>query len=741
MENIPLYKDASQPVEARVEDLLSRMTMEEKIGQMTQSYGGEYASEEEYVAAIRAGKIGSRIGCDTPWAGSAPVKGINVVQSNAHQKVAVEESRLGIPLINGRDIIHGHRTVAPIPLAQAASFDPEEVKASARTAAIECSAQSIHWTFAPMMDICRNPRWGRVIETLGEDPYLAEEMAVAMTQGFQGDDQTKEDCIAACAKHFAGYGYCEGGRDYDASEISRGTLHNVVLRPFKAAVTRGKISTIMTSFQDNGGTPSSSSNFLLREMLREGWGFDGFVVSDWGSIQQVELWGAAQDKKDVVRKCLLSGVNMEMINNLYPKYVAELVEEGSVPLQVVDDLVRGILRIKFRLGLFEKPYVDIEERAKDIRKPEAIAAVRKQAANCMVLAENNGILPLEGDSLKGLRIALVGPMVNERRSMGGAWNTGGFTEEFTTIHEAFKEAEKKYGFKLIVHDSELWDAQVRTAAFLADMIICCVGEHCDMTGEMPSISKYRLPLGQDDLIEAVRSVGKPFVVVCTSGRPLPVPGARDFADALLYSWHGGGETARAIVDVIFGEAEPTGRFPITVPEHEGQIPIYYGRKIPGKVVECNKDRFNKERKGQLDKPWIYGSYEYFLPMYPFGYGLSYTEFALSDIKLASAEIPYGGTNKVTAVVENIGNRAGTTVVQCYLADPRCMISRPCKELIGFKKLRLEVGEKREIEFEIGEPAMGFYDENGVRHVEAGEFKIGVGFDSDVDLDMSFTMAK
>lgn len=725
---VPVYKDSQMPVERRVADLVSRMTLKEKIGQMVQCTGAEFGDEKAYEDALREGMVGSRIGCDSQWAGNEGSRGISVEELNLHQRIAVEESRLGIPVINGRDIIHGHRTVMPVPLAQAASFDPEEVRRSARLAASEASAEGIHWTFAPMMDICRNPKWGRVIEGFGEDPYLAEEMAVAMVKGFQGDDMSAPDSIVACAKHFAGYGYCEGGRDYDASEITSGTFHNVVLRPFKAAVMRGGVGTVMTSFQSNGGIPSSASGFLLRRMLRETWGFRGFVVSDWGAVGEIEFHGACQDAKDAVRAAVNAGVNMEMIRSLYPRYIEALINERRISEETIDELVSGILRIKFMCGLFEHPYTEADPSR--IRSAETLAAARRQAAHCMVLAKNNGILPFS-DSLNGKRVALIGPMVHERGPLGGSWNLGSPGHEFRTIGEAFAEEAEKRGVSAAITDSALWDEQLRFAN-RCDVVVLCVGEHSNSTGETHASARYRLPVGQDELVDAVRRTGRPFVVVCVSGRPFPIPGARDHADALLYAWHCGTETANALMDVLFGEQEPSGRLPITVPEHEGQIPIYYGRKMPGKVNDWENRNANL-----YDDGWPYYNGEDFLPMYPFGFGLGYTTFDVSGICVDKTEIPAGDAVTVRSRLINTGSRRGTAVVQCYLTDVRASVSRPMKELVGFRKVTLDPGCESIVEFELNEEAMGFYDADGNRLLESGEFRVGIGLDSTVRPSVPF----
>lgn len=718
-----LYKDPSAPVEDRVNDLLGRMTTEEKIGQLVQSYGEECETEDEFCQMITDGKIGSRIVCGSPWAGNDGVHVINLEEINKHQKLAVEGSRLGIPLIVGRDVIHGHRTIAPIPLAQAASWNPEGVRESAAIAAEEATSEGINWTFAPMMDICRDPRWGRVIETLGEDPHLASEMAVAMVKGFQGEDNAKPNTMVACAKHFAGYGYAEGGRDYDCSEITKGTLYNTVLPPFKAALQKGGCCTVMTSFQSNSGIPATASNFLLKEILRDNWNFDGFVISDWAAINQIEFHGACENEKEAVEKAFNAGVDMEMVNKLYPKYLPELFEQGKTDLADLDKNVANVLRTKFRAGLFENPYTDTSLKDKVLFTSEKRDAVRDQAADCSVLAKNNGILPMS--DLKGKKIAVIGPMAHERRSLLGSWTLSGLEEETTNLVEAFKELMPES--EIISCDSQLFDMQI-LAARHADVVVCCVGEGYLRTGETHAISRFELPPGQEEFINSMARYGQPMIVLCATGRPFPIPAAEQHADALMYIWHGGTESARATVDIIKGDKEPAGRLPITVPRHGGQIPIYYGRKHPGKINDFGTDQ-------------VFHFYDddVFEAQYPFGFGLSYTSFEISDLKIASDEIKAGANNKITLKVTNTGKRSGSTVVQCYIRDPQAQLSRPVKELVAFNKIALNAGESKDLVFEINDEAIGYYTPEGEFRIDSGEIQVGVGFDSTVELDNKFTV--
>ena len=714
-----IYKNPQYTVEERVDDLLQRMTLDEKIGQMRMVSGREYPTEKDYLQDIRAGNVGFRIGFFSPW---QPLDWITVdlTELNRQQKTAVEESRLGIPIIVGLDVIHGHRTVAPIPLAQAAAWDPELIRQSAAMAAREAASQGVHWTFAPMVDITHDPRWGRVIETFGEDPYLAGILAAAAVNGFQSTNPNPRECLRSCVKHFAGYGYAEGGRDYDCSEISKYTLFNMVLPPFKAAVDAG-VNSLMSSFQVTNGTPSSSSEFLLREVLRKKWHFDGVVVSDYNSTEQVEFHGAAQDEFDAAAKAFQAGINVEMVANLLNKYGKKLLDSGHLSLTKLDEYVRAILRMKFRAGLFEQPYTDPKRRDELLFCDAHRKLVRTQAAAGMVLAKNkNHILPLDRNELKKSqkKIIICGPMIYERSALQGAWALGSQTSTTATLAEAFREIE---GVNFLIPECQLSDAQLIFAAE-CDLIICCVGESYMRTGEARNITRYELPPGQNEFIAALTRLGKPMIVVCTSGRPLPIPPAEVTAEAILYSWHGGSECARAVCDVISGDAEPGGRFPITVPRCTGQIPIYYNRKFPGKTIEF-QPRYN------------YYCDDDFAPLYPFGFGLGYTAFEISDVT-APPSINCGESLPVRARVRNIGSRRGSCVLQCYIADPRAEYARPMRELAGFSKFELAPNESVEMIFTVAPESLGYYSPDGEFLLEKGEIKIAVGLDSTAEFTAS-----
>ena len=716
---MPAYKDKNCPIEERIEDLLSQMTLAEKVGQTVQVFMGNYVREVDLCAAIRQSKIGSYILSSNACAGNVETDDMDADILNRYQKIAIEESRLGIPLLFGRDIIHGFRTVAPIPLAQAASWDRQAVKKNAGIAALEATSAGVHWTFSPMVDICRDPRWGRIIESFGEDPCLVEELGIAMTTGYQGDDLADPSSILACAKHFVAYGFAEGGRDYDASEITQTTLHNVVLRPFKALVERANIATFMSSFQTNGSHPVTGSELLLQNILRKQWQFDGMLVSDWGGVEQLYEHGSVQDQYAAAIRAITAGVDMEMVSTNYNDYLIDAVEKNKIDLKLIDRAVRNILRAKFRAGIFEHPYTDLELQKTNIFTPQHRAEAYKFAANCTVLAKNkNNILPL--NNIGDKKIAVLGPMLHEQRALLGSWVLDGKKEDTSSLATAFRAAFDEKN--IVMTDSQLTDYQLQLAAE-ADYIICCLGESNYNTGENHAISRYQLPVGQEQFIEALARFNKPLIVICASGRPLPIKMAELYADALLYIWHGVTEAARATVDVIKGILEPGGRFPMTVPKHGGHIPIYYNRKRVGKLYD--------------DQSYRYYDDDIFAPLYHFGYGLGYSSFVLNDIKIAKDRLMIGVDNYVTARLTNTGNRASTTVVQCYINDPQAAISRPMKELVDFLKISLAAGASKELKLKISAERLGFYLDNGDFIIEAGEIEYALAFSAEFQFELSF----
>lgn len=717
------YKDPSLPVEERVNDLLSRMTREEKIGQCSQVCKRMCPSEDAFLQVIAEGRAGSRILSDGGFSGIEGA-GLSLSDLNACQRVAVERTRLGIPLIFGRDVIYGQRTVFPIPLGQAASFNPELVEQAYTCIAREAASVGVHWTFAPMMDIARDPRWGRVIEGAGEDPYLASRMVEAQVRGFQGDDPSDPERIVACAKHYVAYGAAEGGRDYDTAEVSENTLHNVYLPPFKAAVDAG-IATVMSGFHDIGGVPASGNHETLTRILKDDWGFRGFVVSDWGSVEQLRHHGVAEDEKDAARLAFWAGVDMEMTIYTYDRHLGELIDEGGIDEERLDDAVRRILRVKFMAGLFERPYVDEHLWEDVLLRDDHRAKALELAEESIVLVRNrDAMLPLPRE---GKRIAVIGPFVNQKRAHLGSWILDDASDVTTSIGEGIRSVAPDAWIEEC--DSLLADEQVMAmlsrgfgpnGPSMVDAVVVCVGESWKRHGEAHNIAELALPPGQEELIEAVAGFGIPMVVVCSSGRPLPMPAAERHADAILYTWNAGITVGEAIARVLFGDAEPGGRLPITVPKCSAQVPVYYARKMPGKV-------------GGWEHRYNYYLDQRFEPLYPFGHGLGYTTFALDDIRLGADEIGVDDRVEVGVSVRNTGERAGATVVQCYVQDPVASTTRPRRELKGFRKVRLGPGESTRVTFTLGPDELAFYGAGRCWKVEPGEFRVYVGLDSRADL--------
>ncbi|MCW3978213.1 MAG: glycoside hydrolase family 3 C-terminal domain-containing protein, partial [Candidatus Bathyarchaeota archaeon] len=638
----PLYKDPSQSVEARVEDLLGRMTLEEKIGQMCQ-YTKYPEKHEELVGAGKVGSLFNVTGAE---------------QTNEVQSIAVEKSRLGIPLIFGLDVIHGYSTIYPIPLAMASSWDPETVKAAASIAAAEASSEGIRWTFAPMVDIARDPRWGRVAEGAGEDPYLGSAMARAQVEGYQGEDLADPHTIVACPKHYVAYGGAEGGRDYNTVEVSERTLRDVYLPPFKAAVEAGA-GTLMSAFNDLNGVPASANRFTLTTVLREEWGFEGFVVSDWNSIGELVVHGIAGTRAQAGKEAVEAGVDMDMEGNVYQMTLASLVEEGAVSESTVDDAVRRILTIKFKLGLFDSPYIDPSLAAKVIQCKEHIEAARDFASHSMVLLKNeNGLLPLKKD-LK--TVAVIGPLADEQDALLGCWPCMGRPEDVVTLLEGIKdkvseETEVLYAKGCDVQGDStegLRDAADKAKA--ADVAIVVVGESREMSGEAGCRSSLDLPGVQERLVREVCETGVPVVMVLLNGRPMSISWPAEHVPAILEAWHPGIQGGNAVADLLFGDFYPCGRLPVTFPRTVGQVPIYY----------------NHKNTGRPPTPLLYTSKYIDLPstpLFPFGHGLGYTQFEYGNLTISPEEIKPDGEVEISLNVKNVGDREGDEVVQLYLRD-------------------------------------------------------------------------
>jgi len=708
------YQNPTLPVEARVADLLSRMTRQEKIAQCAQLFV-ILSNRPQIEALIRKQGLGSRILASTHLAGSVREIATEVEDINALQRVAVEETRLGIPLIHGRDVIHGHRTVFPIPLAMAAAWEPGLVEQAYTIAAREAASAGVNWAFAPMLDIARDPRWGRIIEGFGEDPYLASRNTVAAVKGFQGEDLSSPDRILACAKHYIGYGSAEGGRDYNTGEISDHTLRNIYLPPFKAAVEAG-LGSVMSAFLDFNGEPASGSHYLLTELLKGELGFSGFIVSDWDSVVELINHRVAEDERAAAQIAFNAGVDMEMVSDSYLQHLDQLLENGEVSEERLEDAVRRILTAKFRLGLFERPYTDPALGEKVQFTPEHQALARRIAGMGMVLLQNkNSLLPLSRD-LK--HIAVIGPLARQRSALLGAWVLDGLISETQTLLEAIQQACPQAEVPEI---SDAMNDEMLMAVADSDVVILAVGESNARSGEYNCVASLDLPAGQEALIEAVANLGKPLVLVVLAGRPVNLTRAVRLADAILYAWHPGSLGAKAIADILFGAVYPSGKLPVTFPRGEGQIPLYYNHKSTG------RPHMNRT----LDLPVE--------PLYPFGFGLSYTTFSYRDIKVDRSSIKLAESVTVSALVTNTGRHAGEEVVQCYLQDCVASLTRPVRELKGFARVALQPGKSQRVSFTLGPAELSFYDRSGKLVVEPGKFKVWIGGDSQATLEGQFSV--
>ena len=724
-ERKPSTVGASPEVERRVDQLLSRMTLAEKIGQMNQvSAGGEVAN---YADALRKGQIGSIL------------NEVDPVKVNEFQRICVEESRLGIPLLVGRDVIHGFHTVFPIPLGLASTFDPALVEAGARVASVEATGQGVRWTFSPMLDIARDPRWGRIAEGSGEDTWLDTRMAEAMVRGYQGDlsDATS---MAACIKHFAGYGAAEGGRDYNSTFLTERQLRNVYLPPFEAAVKAGAL-TLMTSFNDNDGVPSTGNVFLVKDVLRGEWGFDGLVVTDWNSMGEMINHGFGTDRKDVARKALEAGVDMDMMTYGFLSHLEELVHSGAVKESAIDQAVRNILRVKILLGLFENPYVDVEAGKAVQYAPEHLAAAQKTAEESAILLKNDGVLPLKADAVRN--ILVTGPMADAPHDQLGTWAFDGQSAHTVTPLKALQErfpGKVTYvqGLKNSRSRRERFD-DVVAAARRADVVLVFLGEEAILSGEAHSLADLNLKGSQSELLAALKATGKPVVATVMAGRPLTIERDLPNCGALLYAFHPGTMGGPALANLLFGDVNPSGKTPVTFLRTVGQAPLYYSHHMTGRpyngetLLDDIPEEAGQTSLGNTSYYLDYGAY----PLFPFGYGLSYTTFAYSGIALDREAYGTEDTVQVSFTLANTGARAGTEVVQIYVRDLVGSITRPVKELKHFERVALEPGESRTLTVGIPVSDLAFVGLDGVKKVEPGEFQLWVAGDSASGKPVSF----
>ena len=708
-------------VEQQVNALLARMTLAEKLGQLQQLDGeanGNY--RPEHVELVRKGLLGSTLN----------VRGAQ--KTNELQRVAVNESRLKIPLLFGFDVIHGFRTIFPIPVGEAASWDPALAERSAAVAAQEANNAGLRWTFAPMVDIARDPRWGRITEGAGEDPFLGAAFAAARVRGFQGADYSAPDKVLACAKHWVAYGAGEGGRDYNTTEVSENTLREIYFPPFKAAVDAG-VGTLMSSFNAINGVPASSNAFVLTKVLRDEWKFDGFVVSDYTSVRELINHGVAANEEQAAAAALNAGVDMEMVSRSYNQFGPKLLEERKVSLATIDEAVRRILRIKFRLGLFDRPYTDEASEPQSLLRPASLSLAREIAARSMVLLKNDrNLLPV----VKNVKsIAVIGPLADDRRAPLGWWAGDGREENTITPLAGIKAKVSPETMVLYAKGSEVTGdstagfEQAVAIAKQVEVAVVFVGETHEMVGEAASRSTLDLPGRQLDLVKAIHATGRPTVVVLVNGRPLSIGWIVDNVHAVLESWMGGSQSGNAIADVLFGDVNPGGKLPVTFPRSVGQVPIYYNHMNTGRPPEAE----NRYTSKYYDAPWT--------PLFPFGYGLSYTTFKISNLQLSAPRIRSVDRLTVSVDVENAGTRPGDEVVQLYVRDVVATMTRPVKELKGFQRVTLQPGEKRRVDFTLTREHLSFWNRDMRFVVEPGEFRVLVGSNSRDVIEAKFEVVE
>lgn len=717
----------------RVEALLQKMSLAEKIGQLNQVGGAAFAPGPKAEEQIRKGGAGSVL-----WLNDTK-------RFNELQKIAVQESPSGIPLLFALDVIHGYRTIFPVPLAMAASWDPEVPEKSQTVAAREARAAGLHWTFGPMLDICRDARWGRIVEGAGEDPCLGSAMAAAQVRGFQGDDISDPERLLACAKHFAGYGYSDGGRDYDPVYLSETQLRNSVLPPFKAAVEAG-VATFMSAYMDLNDVPASGHRWLLRQVLRDEWGFEGFVVSDAFAVGNLVIQGHARDRRDATLRALKAGLNMDMSSYTYVENAADLVAKGELTEAEIDELARPILTLKVKMGLFENPYVDETLLEQVVARPEHRQASRWAALRSMVLLKNEGgLLPLKKDIKK---IAVIGPLADSMQATEGSWMVFGHKPAAVTVLAGIRaklpESEVTYApgpeirrdipswFESVMagetrkpaqspEDAEAAFQTALESARAADQVIMVLGETDLMAGEAASRASLDLPGRQEELLKAVVALGKPVALVLLNGRPLSINWAAENVPAILEAWEPGTEGGNAVADILFGDFNPGGKLPVTFPRKGSHAPLYYARNLT-----------HSPEGSPMYNPRYWDGLP--VPLYPFGYGLSYTTFAFSNLKVSSPQVKVGGSVTVSVDVTNTGSAAGDEVAQLYIHQKWGSDTRPMRELKGFERITLQPGETQTVAFELGPKQLGYWSANAGRWIQdAAAFDLWVGGDSQATL--------
>lgn len=719
-----IYKDYNTNIEDRINDLLGKMTLDEKIGQMQQS--NLVKLNQATLNDVKQGHVGSFLNAG------------GLKEKAELQKAAVAESRLGIPLIFGRDVIHGFRTILPIPLGEAATWNTSLIEQGSKMAAREAAEEGVHWTFAPMIDISRDPRWGRIAESCGEDPYLTSQMGAAMVKGFQGDDLSDENTIAACAKHFAGYGATEGGKDYNTTLIPERELRDIYLKPYHTVVEHG-VATLMSAFNDLNGVPASCNKFTLKTILRDEWQFDGFVVSDWGAIDELIPHGISKDGNEAAEKAANAGVNMEMVSRNYIKNLKSLVDAGKVDEKWIDQLVKEILRVKFRLGLFENPYTRISNGFKTLSGEYKELAKQISTESIVMLQNSDNFLPLNAKKIKSL--AIIGPLADAPRNQLGCWTVDGKIEDTITPLTAIKN---EYGSSINIKyskglenprsDDENDFKDAVDAVNNSDGVLLFLGEDELLSGETHSRAFIDLPGAQEDLIKELAKTGKPIALILMAGRSLTFGDITDKVKSILYSYHPGTMGGPALADIIFGKVSPSGKLPVTMPRTVGQIPLYYNHKNTGRPPTPNQ---LGRKMGTSENPEGFASYYLdvdFTPAYYFGYGLSYTNFEYSDLKLSAEKIRMNDTLNISVKVKNTGSMEAKETVELYTHDLFGSVTRPVKELKRFKKIDLNPGEIKKVNFKISSDDLKFHDINMNYVAEPGDFDLFVGSSSnDKDL--------
>ncbi|WP_423148824.1 beta-glucosidase BglX [Rubrolithibacter danxiaensis] len=728
-----ISKEKEDPTTKKIDDLIAKMTFEEKAGQLNFRVAGVVTGPtatpmEAKVLEdlVKQGKVGGFF------------NGYGAEFTRRLQQTAMENSRLKIPLLFGGDVVHGFKTIFPIPLAQAASWDMDEIEKAERIAAIEASAAGINWTFAPMVDISRDPRWGRIAEGSGEDAYLGSKIAIARVKGFQGNDLKSASSILACTKHFAAYGAAEAGRDYNVADMSERTFRDVYLPPYKATIDAG-VATFMAAFNEVEGVPAHGSDYLLNQILRKEWGFKGLVVSDYNGINEMISHGVVSDQPEAVELAIEAGVDMDMQGEAYINQLPKLVKEGKVSMATLDQAVRRVLKLKFDLGLFENPYKysNVAREQNEILTKEHLDAAKILAEKSMVLLKNaNNLLPL---SKEVKTLAVIGPLANNKKDLNGTWAFFGNANDPVSILEGIKQKVSKNTKVLFAEGADIKGesrdkfTEAVNVAKQADVVVLCIGENSDMSGEAASRSMLDLPGVQQEFTDELVKTGKPLVVLLTSGRPLTIEKLDKTVPAILQTWFLGTQTGPAVASVLFGDYNPSGKLPVTFPRNVGQIPVYYNHKNTGRPYDEAKDPQGnvKYASKYLD---VLNS-----PLYPFGYGLSYTSFDYSDIKLSKTEISMNEKLEVSVEVKNSGKRDGEEVVQLYVQDLVGSVTRPVKELKGFKKIKLKAGESKEVTFQLSSDNLAFHKRDMSFGAEPGKFKVFVGTSSADVKEAGFTL--